>query len=238
MKIARTTRALLACGIVGPLLFIVVFLIEGATRPGYSAWRNYVSELALSNEGWQQSANFLICGILCVAFAIGLRRVWPSGTSSVAGPLFIALFGLGLMVAGLFVTDPTTTYPPGAPATGSPQTWHGLVHGVNGLLLFVIVLPAACFALARRFARDPRSRGWATYSRIVGVVVLCLFPVTTVSSVLAERHIADTPTGLIQRIEIILGWTWIAGSALRLMRADQVIPDQPSGTGRAAIGHE
>jgi hypothetical protein len=29
------TRVLLACGVIGPLLFIIVFLIEGATRPGH-----------------------------------------------------------------------------------------------------------------------------------------------------------------------------------------------------------
>jgi hypothetical protein len=34
------TRVLLACGVIGPLLFIIMFLIEGATRPGYSAWRH------------------------------------------------------------------------------------------------------------------------------------------------------------------------------------------------------
>jgi len=31
-----TTRFLIACGAIGPLLFILVFLIEGATRPGFS----------------------------------------------------------------------------------------------------------------------------------------------------------------------------------------------------------
>ena len=30
-------RMLLAGGVVGPLLFIVMFLLEGATRPSYSA---------------------------------------------------------------------------------------------------------------------------------------------------------------------------------------------------------
>jgi hypothetical protein len=33
----RLTRALLACGVAGPVLFLTVVLIEGATRPGYSA---------------------------------------------------------------------------------------------------------------------------------------------------------------------------------------------------------
>lgn len=70
----RVTRVLLACGIVGPLLFIVVFLVEGATRPGYSAWRNYVSELALSSDGWQQIANFVICGALLSMGCLQRRR--------------------------------------------------------------------------------------------------------------------------------------------------------------------
>lgn len=214
----RATRLLLACGVVGPLLFIVVFLVEGATRPGYSAWRHYVSQLSLSDQGWEQIANFLICGTLCIAFAVGLRRVWPTGTSSVAAPLFMGLFGLALIVAGVFVTDPGLGYPPGTPLTGGAQTWHGRIHGINGLVVFVFVLPGACFALARRFGQDRTSRSWATWSWIVGAMVVVLFVGATASSVLVERGIADTPTGLIQRLELILGWTWVAGSALRLMR--------------------
>jgi hypothetical membrane protein len=42
-----STRALLTAGVVGPVAFVVTFLIEGATRPGYSAFRNYVSSLSL-----------------------------------------------------------------------------------------------------------------------------------------------------------------------------------------------
>jgi hypothetical protein len=40
-------RLLLAGGAIGPLLFIVVFLIEGATRPHYSVWQDAVSALSL-----------------------------------------------------------------------------------------------------------------------------------------------------------------------------------------------
>lgn len=48
----------LYAGVVGPLLFIAVFLVEGATRPGYSAWRMYVSQLATGPGGWVQVVNF------------------------------------------------------------------------------------------------------------------------------------------------------------------------------------
>jgi len=42
-----TTKLLIACGAIGPLLFILVFLVEGATRPGYSAWHNFVTDPSL-----------------------------------------------------------------------------------------------------------------------------------------------------------------------------------------------
>src|SRR5579859_8113381 len=83
----RLMRPLLAAGVVGPALFVVVLLTEGATRPGYSAWRHFGSQLSLSDQGWEQIVNFLVCGLLCVGFAIGLRRAFADGKGAVAGPV-------------------------------------------------------------------------------------------------------------------------------------------------------
>lgn len=207
---------LIACGAIGPLLFILVFLIEGATRPGYSAWRNYVSSLSLSDQGWMQIANFLVFGLLSLCFAVGLRQVLRSGRGSIWGPLLLGLFGLGLIVAGLFVTDPSLGYPPGAHGDG-PQTLHGTVHGLAGLIVFSS-LAAASFVLARRFAGDPNWKGWAPYSIITGVLVVVFFIASNVASVLDARGILPgAPTGLLQRISIFVGWGWIALFAIRLL---------------------
>src|SRR6266851_4738732 len=142
LKKIASTEFLLLCGVIGPLLFIVVLLIEGATRPGYSAWRNYGSDLELSNQGWEQIANFIVCGLLCIAFAAGLRRIWRTGRASVWGPLLIGLFGLGLVAAGVFVTDPGRGYPPGAPLKGDPQTrsWATYSWITGAFILLVVVL--------------------------------------------------------------------------------------------------
>jgi len=215
------TEFLLGCGVVGPLLFIVVFLIEGATRPGYIAWQTDVSYLALSNQGWEQIANFLVCGSLCIAFAVGLRQIWPSGRASVWGPLLIGLFGLGLLIAGVFVADPGGGYPPGAPINGSPQTLHGWVHGLNGAVLFNVVLPAACFVLSRRFAADPQNRRWATYSWVTGALILLISVVSTIALPFAEKAGFPVVDGLIQRVLIIMGWGWVALTALRLLRQER-----------------
>lgn len=211
------TRWLLAGGVVGPVFFVIVFLVEGATRPGYSAWRNFVSQLSLSDQGWEQVANFIVFGALCVGFALGLRRALGAGKGSAGGPVALALMGVSLIVAGIFPTGPALGYPdiPEAHMATHPR---GIVHGIAGLVCFVS-LAVACFILARRFAGEPAWRGWGLYSTLTGVVVVVFFFASNVTSVLdMSGVIPDAPNGLIQRVAIIAGWGWIALLAARLLR--------------------
>jgi Protein of unknown function (DUF998) len=203
-------------GIVGPVLFVIVLLIEGATRPGYSAWHQFGSELALGTQGWEQVANFLMCGLLCLGFAVGLRRALNRGKGAIAGPMALVVFGTALIVAGIFKTDPGLGYPPGVPALASP-TPHGAVHALAGLFAFVS-LGVACFALALRFAGDAHWRGWAAYSILTGVVVVASLVFSNVPS------LSDF-AGLIQRVGIFVGWAWIAFLAARLFRAQSLAHD-------------
>jgi len=216
LSYSRSSRFLIACGAFGPLLFILIFLLEGATRPGYSAWHNFVSSLSLSDQGWMQIANFLICGTLMLCFALGLRQVLRAGRGSVGGPLLLGVFGLGLIIAGLFVTDPGQSYPIGTHGNG-PQTLHGIIHGVAGLVCFSSVTFAS-FVMARRFAGDPAWKGWALYSTITGIVVLAFFVASLTVATLEEHGIlANAPAGLLQRIAIIAGWGWVSFVALRVL---------------------
>jgi hypothetical protein len=80
-------------GIIGPVLFVTVFTVEGWLRPGYD-WRSmYVSELALGPRGWVQIANFALYGVLQLVFASGMAAEFPNGTASRAGPLVLRLIG-------------------------------------------------------------------------------------------------------------------------------------------------
>jgi hypothetical protein len=104
------TTALLACGAVGGFGFLAVATIEGVLRPDNSALHQPVSTLSLGAGGWRQIANFVVTGLLMVAFARGLRRALPSGRGAKSGPILIGIYGLCLIGAGVFSTDPSFGY--------------------------------------------------------------------------------------------------------------------------------
>jgi hypothetical protein len=212
-----TTRLLLIGGVVGPALFVVVLLLEGATRPGYSTWRNFGSQLSLSDQGWEQIANFIVCGALCLGFAVALRRALPRSKGVRAGSIALAVFGLSLIAAGAFVTGSALGYPPGADF-GSAQSWHAALHGLAGVGAFGS-LAVACFIFAFTFAGNAAWRGWTAYSIVVGVTLALSFFLSNITAVLDMTGAwPNAPTGVIQRAGILLGWTWISSFAWRLLQ--------------------
>jgi hypothetical protein len=209
------TTALLGCGVVAGPLFVATFLIEGATRDGYHPLRHPVSSLALGEHGWTQSANFLVAGLLTVAFAIGLRQASGSPGSSLWAPLLVGIWGIGLLGAGLFVTDPVSGYPPGTPDALTAYTPSGQVHDLFSVPGF-ISLCAACFVFTRRFVAW-RERGWAIYSAATGVGYAAAFVLATMGF---EQNPALVEVGgLFQRITVVAGWTWLTLLAVKAIRA-------------------
>jgi hypothetical membrane protein len=202
-------RWLLTGGVIGPVLFVVVFLVEGAIRAdaGYDPMRMFISLLSLGQEGWQQIANFVVSGTLILGGAIGLRSVMREGPGSRWGPILIGLAGVGMVLAGVFVTDPSYGYPPGAPL-GPPTspTWHGVLHMVASVFVF-FGLPIAMVVMARRF-RGEGSR-WALYCWVsaVGVLVF-LFAAFAFTGV----------AGLLQRVAVLLALGWVAQVMWRFRR--------------------
>ena len=203
-------RLLLACGAVGPLLNIVVLLILGAARPSYNAWQVPDSALELGPGGWLQTANYIVTGALVMSFAIGLRRVLRAGRGSTWGPILLGIYGLTFIGAGIFVTDPSMGYPPGA---SGAESVHGFIHDLFGLLQFISVI-AACFVLARRDAADPTGRSRVWYSVATGLLVMASYVAFVFT------FIRGGPVGLIERIGILAGCIWIALLAIRLLRGN------------------
>lgn len=215
------TRGLLACGVVAGPLFVATFLVEGALRADYSPMRHPVSSLELGPGGEVQRINFVIVGLLYVAFAAGLLRARRGGAgASRWGSLLIGAHGIGLLGAGVFVTDPVSGYPRGTPDQPAAYTTSGAWHdGLSVLTFLGIPLAAACFGVW--FARHAE-RGWSVYSAVTAVTFLVAF-------VLASAAFSQSPGlvdrgGLYQRTAIVLGFTWLTLLALRMLRTSRRTP--------------
>jgi hypothetical membrane protein len=186
-------------------LFVVVLLVEGAARVGYRSVRDPGSSLALGPFGWVQSLLFVVTGLLILAGAIGVRRALRPGAASAWGAALIGVWALGLIGAGLFVTDPVPGYPPGTPAVVEP-TAHGSAHDLFSLAGFAALFVAFLVL----------SRGWRIYSGLTAVVFLGAFVLATLGfgQVAALAPIG----GLMQRVAIGAGFLWLTRLAVRLRR--------------------
>ena len=91
---------LLRAGLVAGPLFIVLFLVEPAFHAGYDPMRHPVSSLALGPGGWVQVLNFVVAGLLCLAFAAGLRRALRPGPGAAAAPLLLAVWAVACSAPG------------------------------------------------------------------------------------------------------------------------------------------
>ena len=213
------TRALVLCGILAGPLFIVLASIQALTRDGFDLGRHAISALSLGDLGWVQRANFVVAGILMGAFAVGARRVLFAGRGATWGPRLLGAFGLGLIVAGLFVPDAALGFPPGTPNVMPDElSWHAVVHGVGFVLAF-LSLTAACVVFARRYAAL-RQRAWAAYSVATAVVALAL-------SMWPGRDGA----GMRFFVASVIGFAWTTVVAVRLRGEAQIVRSDSAGEG-------
>jgi hypothetical membrane protein len=198
-------------GVIGPSLFVLVFLIEGWLRPGYDPAADYVSALSLGVRGWVQVTNFLIVGVCLLLFTAAVAREFPEGAASLAGPILLGIIGAGLLLSGPFVMDPAGT-PPAA------MTWHGLIHGILGAIVFVL-MPIVCFVYLKRFGHDPRWRGLWTATLVLGTITAVADLVFTLATKMPPLVTLTAPrAGLPQRLVLIPFMVWVAAFASGLLR--------------------
>ncbi|MQB01401.1 MAG: DUF998 domain-containing protein [Actinobacteria bacterium] len=197
------TETLLIVGMAAAVVFVAVFLIEGALRPGYDPTYHTVSQLSVGDRGWIQIANFLLMGVAMFAFAVGVNRT----LNAAIGAVLLAVFGLGAIASGVFVTDPMRGYPPGAPTGAAASvTLHSKLHDAVAPPMFLAIF-GACLTLAGRLDGP-----WRLYTVLTAIVGLAL----TIGTALAYQRDAAN-LGLIQRALLLVYWSWIVLLGIHLL---------------------
>lgn len=188
--------ALAWLGAVSTGLFVVTFVVDGRTRPGYRPVRHPVSALALGSRGWLQTSNFIVCGL---GITVGSTAV-ASALGSVPLAAVIAVFGISLVASGVFPMDAMRGYPPGTPdETPTEVSTRHRLHDAAGVVVFGS-LPVA--AIVAAFVLP--DAGWKWYSALTAAGALAGF---VVFGQAFEQD--DERTGLAQRATIVIGWTWL-----------------------------
>jgi hypothetical protein len=196
--------------------FVVAFLIEGFTRPQYN-WMQYpISSLSIGRLGWTQIMNFVITGALVALIGIGLRLTFaPHSRGSLFGPILFVVAGIGLIGAGIFVSDPVFGFPPDKPLVLAQFTSHGHLHDLFSTFWF-LGLPAACSVLAVRFFTISEP-GWAVYSLLSGLGMIACFVVASMGF-LQRPGFVDV-AGIYQRLSATTGILWVSLIAIHAARA-------------------
>jgi len=212
VKLIQMTRALLICGAIAGPLFILVVLIQDYTRPDFDPRLFPLSQLSLGNWGWVQMTNFVVAGILNLLYSVGLWRKLHPGPAGTWAPILTGVYGLGLVAVGVFTTDPVTGFPPGSVASPEPS-WHGAIHALGGLVIFV-VLAVALLVFARLFVAR-KQRWWAVYCVVTAIAMLVLFFGGFPNAVLTARFL---------RLATALGWGASSIIAIKLLRDPRLTP--------------
>jgi len=153
--IPRKLLLWLTFGVAGIALFPIIYLLEGATRPGYDAWGQTISALSLGPEGWIQRLNFVLCGVSVLWSAFVFHRLLAGGVCATWYPIIRGIEGCALIAIGIFTQDPLHT------------------------VCLIVIVNAMClglFVIAWRFWSNANWRRWATFSVVCGLWPMVLMP--------------------------------------------------------------
>lgn len=190
-------------GAVGAVVFVLVFFLDGMTRPGYSPSRHTVSALALGPRGWLQRANFVVCGAAVTGSAVALL---VSGDHRMLG-LVLTILGLGLVVS-VIPMDPMRGYPPGTPDRDPTEfsTAHSLHDGAGAVVCYALPVISAVSAFALPGV------GWTIGALLVTIVLMAAL------TAFQRAWEQDAPTtGTVQRAVLVPGLVWVAAVFLAFL---------------------
>lgn len=213
-----STDRLLQSAVASAILFPLAVALQAPLREGFDLAVHPLSLLSLGEMGWIQVANFIVSGLLILAFSAGLGRVLATGSGGRWGPRLFAFYGLVLVTAGVFTTDPMHGFPPGTPG-GLPETlsWHAIVHQLTFVFAFLGLI-VALFVFARR-SWSAGDRGFAVYSALTGLATPAL--------VVISQMQPDVAGYILFGMNVLVN-LWIALFATRLLAEHRAVRMRPA----------
>jgi len=156
-------RKLALAGIVAPIWFTVLVVIQSVLQPDYSQIAQPISALAAWRLGWVQNLNFFVTGPLLIAFAVGLHIGVARRRAGWIAPLLLVTSGVGTILVGVFPwrREGVELFEPAGHVVGAFCVFLGAGLGL--------------IAMSWRMAADPSWRGLVKYTRACGIAIVAMF---------------------------------------------------------------
>lgn len=198
-------KRLALAGVVGPIGFVTLVIVQGIMQPDYDHIAMPISALAAWPAGWLQNLNFFVFAALMAAFAIGLNDAIRPTRFGFLGIALLLANALGFCMAGLFPWISVDGVP-----TETPQ------HVVAAILTFTSA-SIGLAVLSRRMAADPLWQDLSAYVLGTGLVMLALFIVVG-GFAIDEGAPLHRWAGLLQRVLVTVWFVCLLVVARRVLR--------------------
>lgn len=202
MALSRTGTLALA-GVVAPVWFTAMVVIQGELQPRYSHVMMPISALAAWPTGWMQNLTFVVAGVLFMVFATALHRTVRQAHRGRAGHVLLQIGGAALAMNGAFpwaIVDGVPAEPP--------------AHTASAIATF-LATALGMIVFSRRMNIDDDWRSLAPYTRWSGILVLILFLVLGLFAIEDTAPLHDW-TGLVQRVLLAVWFAWTIVVAFRI----------------------
>ncbi|GGD85900.1 DUF998 domain-containing protein [Paenibacillus nasutitermitis] len=192
----------------GVIIFTVLMLALHSMQPEISILYDAMSYYVYGQQGWMLPASLIGLGAGSLALAIGMWHTLRGGFAK-AGGLFVAIWGLSLIVAAIYPTDPPGSW-------NQPPSTSGMIHFTAANLSFISLMLASVF-LAPVLAKDSRwspVKKWIIPITSLTVISLILIMISISSIFLSDG--APLYFGLTERLYILSCLCWIIMSSIGL----------------------
>ena len=203
-------RMLSLCGIIGPILFALGWIIAGLLTPDYSHIKQHGSALGAQGATYAPIMNtgFIVFGLLTIAFSAGLFRSLGQGKAGKVGTVLLAVGGIGIAASGIFRCDP---------GCSGGESFSGQMHYLLFFTLIGIIF--AIFFFSWALPKDRVWRRYRAYSLFSGIAALLFFVLLFIISDPREGSSGlQQWTGAIQRMFVGVWVLWIEVMAIRLFQ--------------------
>ena len=200
-----------AAGLIAPIWFIMLVVVQGILNPQYSHIVMPISALAALDTGWIQNLNFYVFATLVIGLTLALHTAIEPGRWPYAGLALLLLGAIGVIVAATF---------PWVAIDGIPRETPS--HVVGAIMTFAGT-STGWIMFSRRLRDDARWSSLSSYVLVTGCTMLGLFVLFGAFAVDADRPLHSW-AGLLQRVIVAIWFSCLIVLSLHLLRISRRSP--------------